>query len=84
MDINGQALDIRFTGALDNFSAERLNGSLYFGGHPQVLYVHVYPMNSAVEHTHISTTRPYSQPVYRPVFMFVPHNNRVREMDTVA
>ena len=36
MDINGHALAIRFTGQLSDFSVERLDGSLYFGGHPQV------------------------------------------------
>ena len=36
MYINERAQAVHFTQALNGFSAERLDGALYFGGHPQV------------------------------------------------
>lgn len=37
MYINGRDQALRFMGVLNGFSAERLEGELYFGGHPQVI-----------------------------------------------
>ena len=37
MYINGRAQELSFTRPLNGFSAERLDGELFFGGHPQVM-----------------------------------------------